>query len=80
LRGYTRPLNLEMFDEFEWTVNDEAMDRISRRLDQMGKNDVMTSKMVSKLSLVDRRSFLAGLLGANERGLFHPEEKRKKDL
>lgn len=80
LRGYTRPLNLGVFDKFDWAVNDEAMERISRRLDQMGKKDAITSKMAVKLSSVDRRSFQAGLLGADERGLFQPEGKRKKPL
>jgi hypothetical protein len=69
---------LKHFDKLDWLVNDEAMDRISAKLDQMGKKEVITSKMISKLSLVDRRSLQAGLLGADERGLFRPERKRKK--
>jgi hypothetical protein len=76
LRGYTHPLNLRIFDKFGWLVNDETMDRISMRLDQMGKKFILTPKMEAKLSLVDQRSFQAGLLGADQRGLFQPEGER----
>jgi hypothetical protein len=80
LRGYTHPLNLRIFDKFGWLVNDEALNRISLRLDQMRKNFILSSPMSPTLSLVDERSFQAGLLDADTRGLFQPEGKRKKIL
>jgi len=80
LRGYTHPLDLRIFDKFGWLVNDEALNRISLRLDQMRKNFILSSQMSPTLSLVDERSFQAGLLEADARGLFQPEGKRKRTL
>jgi hypothetical protein len=80
LRGYTHPLNLRIFDKFGWLVNDEALTRISLRLDQMRKHFILSSPMSPPLSLVDERSFQAGLLGADAQGLFQPEGKRKRIL
>jgi len=76
LRGYTIPLNLGAFDRFEWQLKDEALDRISRRLDEMGKRVVISPRLIRKLSPVDLRSYQAGLLGAEERGLFQPNRKK----
>jgi hypothetical protein len=58
-------------------VKDEALDRISRRLDGMKKRFVISPQMSRRLSLVDIRSYQAGLVGAEERGLFHPGRKKK---
>jgi hypothetical protein len=80
LWGYTPPLNLRIFDKFGWLINDEPLDLISQRLDQMRKIFILSSKMRPKLSPVDQRSFQAGLVGADPRGLFQPEMKRKKAL
>ena len=77
LRGYTIPLNLKAFDRFEWQVKNEALDRISRRLDEMGKRVVISPRLSRKLSPVDLRSYQAGLLGAEERGLFQPKRRKK---
>jgi hypothetical protein len=35
--------------------------------------------MISALSLVDERSYQAGLMGANEAGLYKPASKIRKD-
>jgi hypothetical protein len=77
LRGYTRPLNLRSFDRFAWQVEDKALDRISRRLDEMGKRMVISPRQVRKLSPVDLRSYQAGLLGSLERGLFQPQRRKR---
>jgi hypothetical protein len=78
LRGYTQPLNLRIFDPFNWIADDAALDRIALRLDQIRRNFVLESAKASKLSRVDPRSFRAGLLGADERGLFRPKGKMRK--
>ena len=77
LRGYTRPLNLRAFDRFDWQVKDEALDRISRRLDEMEKRRVISPRQGRKLSPVDLRSYQAGLLGSLERGLFQPKRRQR---
>jgi hypothetical protein len=76
LRGYTEPLNLRSFDKFGWPASDEALDRISVRLDGLRKKELISPRMSRNLSLVDPRSYRAGLLGAEERGLFRPGRKK----
>jgi hypothetical protein len=76
LRGYTTPLNLKAFDRFNWMVSDEPLEQIATRLGEIRKISVVTPQMIAKLSLVDPRSYQAGLLGAVEGGLYRPSRRR----
>jgi hypothetical protein len=76
LRGYTAPLNLKAFDRFNWMVSDEPLEQIPTRLGEIRKISVVTPQMIAKLSLVDPRSYQAGLLGAVEGGLYRPSRRR----
>jgi hypothetical protein len=69
LVGYTTPLNLSRFDRFDWMVHDDAMDVIADGLDKARRHRVLTPSMERQLSLVDKRFYEAGLLGANPKGL-----------
>lgn len=73
LRGYTRPLHLSSFDRLHWMVQDEPLELIARRLDRLPRFRVMTPRMASSLSKVDRRSYKAGMLGVNRAGLYQPK-------
>jgi hypothetical protein len=77
LRAYTLPLNLTRFDALGWTVKDEPLDQIAESLDKKHRISVITDEAVSQLSLADERSRKAGLLGADEAGLFKVGERRK---
>ncbi len=72
LSSYTMPLNLKMFDKLNWMVSDEPLETIVQRLDKMRRVPVLTETMIARLSPVDERSYQAGLLGANEAGLYKP--------
>jgi hypothetical protein len=72
LRAYTVPLNLTRFEALGWRVNDSAMDQIAEALDRTRKIPVIKDAAVRHLALVDERSRRAGLLGADEAGLFKP--------
>jgi hypothetical protein len=74
LRGYTRPVNLEMFDPLEWMTKDEPLERIAQRLDTVSRTPLLTEGMIERLTPVDGRSLRAGLLGADETGLYRPEK------
>jgi len=76
LRSYTRPLSLKAFDKWNWMTSDESLERIARRLDRIRKVPVLTQSMISRLSLVDERSYRAGLLWANKAGLYKPTSKK----
>jgi hypothetical protein len=73
LRGYALPLNLNTMDRYYWLTDDAAMDRIAARLDSQRKIPLISAEMSARLTLVDERSYQAGLLGANEAGLFQPD-------
>jgi len=78
LRSYTVPLNLKAFDKLNWMTSDESLDRIGERLDEIRKVRLVTRRMIAGLSLVDERSYQAGLLGADKTGLYKPPDKRYK--
>jgi hypothetical protein len=75
LLGYTAPLHLNRFDKLHWLTNDKAMDAIAQGLDENRKYKILTPAMARQLSAVDARSYHAGLLGANQKGLFQPKER-----
>ena len=76
LRGYTRPLDLKLFDSSSWMTQDEAMELISQRLDEIRRLSLLTKPMIARLSLVDERSCQAGLHGSNKAGLSIPPRKK----
>ncbi len=70
LRAYAGPLNLTRFDRLHWMIEDDGLDLIAQRLDQLRRVPVISERSIRILSPVDPRSFQAGLFGANEAGLF----------
>ena len=70
LRGYTVPLNLSVFDKYDWMISDDTMERIAQRTDEIRRFSLLTPKMIKGLSPVDERLYNAGLQGANQAGLF----------
>jgi len=78
LRNYTVPLNLKAFDKLNWMTSDAPLERIGARLDEIRKVRLLTRRMIANLSLVDERSYQAGLLGANKEGLYKPPAERHK--
>jgi len=72
LRGYTAPLDLTAFDRLNWMGNDETLEAIAIRLDRVRKVRLITAAQARGLSLLDQRSYQAGLIGANAAGLYKP--------
>jgi hypothetical protein len=73
LRAYTRPLNLQAFDKYQWMTRNETMGKIEQRLSKMQPVRLLSRRMIAGLSPVDERSCQAGLLGANKDGLYKPK-------
>ncbi len=78
LRSYTLPLNLKAFDPLDWMTKDDLLEHIAQKLDRIRRVSVLTQPMILALSLVDERSYQAGLMGANEAGLYKPISKKMK--
>ena len=72
LRFYTRALDLRTFERHQWRTSNETMNRIDRRLDALKRIPVLNRSQIRALSLVDERSYRAGLSGSNPEGLFAP--------
>jgi hypothetical protein len=78
MRAYTRPLNLAAFDRLRWMTNDDTLDAIGERLDEIQKFKPLTAAMIRNLSFADQRSVQAGLLGAKAAGLFKPTKRSRQ--
>jgi Transglutaminase-like superfamily len=72
LRSYTRPLGLASFDALHWMTADTAMERIAGRLDALKRIPLLTAQMVTRLNLIDERSYRAGMLGTDMDGVYVP--------
>jgi hypothetical protein len=75
LRSYIGPLNLKMFDKYDWMSDDKGMEEIEKKLNKMKITKVLTPKMIKNLSPVDDRTFQAGMIGANMAGVYDPRKK-----
>jgi hypothetical protein len=70
LRAYTVPLNLQVYDRFNWMVSDASMMEIAHRLEKLRRYTLLTPSMEAGLASVDERFYQAGLSGANWDGLY----------
>ena len=70
LRGYTGPLNLKRFDRLNWMTADETMELIAQRTEEIRRVMLIGGEMEKRLSLVDERSYQAGLTGSDPDGLY----------
>ena len=80
LRRYAGPLNLVAFDHMSWMTCDDHLEAVATRIDEISRKSLLTKKMIARLSLLDKRSYEAGLLGADRDGLYHPVNKKHKKL
>lgn len=74
LRSYSRPVNLTRFDRKNWTQTDSDLEYIGDYLTRIAHYPVMDAGAISHLKRVDQKLMDAVFLGANEEGLFKPEE------
>jgi hypothetical protein len=71
MRSHTRPVNLARYDRLQWETSDANLSRIlDVDLDRFPLIPVVPPG--AKLSHLDDRSIRAGLLGADDAGLFKP--------
>lgn len=70
LRGYTRPLNLNAFDRYNWQISDDGASVVTNRLYSLKPVPVVTPAMVARLSRIDDRAYRTNMLGVNIDGLY----------
>jgi len=74
LRSYSRPVDLSRFDKKRWTQTDSDLEYIGDYLTGITHYPVLDAGYTGQLQRVDRKLMDAVFLGANEEGLFRPEE------
>ena len=72
MRAYTRPVNLQIFDQTGWMWNNAGADAIEQHLKHLKPIPLLTPQMATQLSPVDKLSYQAGMLGVNQAGLYRP--------
>ena len=73
MRGYTRAWDLSRLDHLRWETEETLLERIlDVEMERLAKVPVMEEGMEDSLTRMDERSVKAGLLGADEAGLFKP--------
>jgi hypothetical protein len=78
LRSYSHPLDLRRFDALAWEVRDEAVDTIVERLDASRHTPLLSNKAIAELQPVDARSYQAGMLGVDEKGLYAADRIKRE--
>ena len=72
LRSYSLPLDLTIYKSRNWMTTDEDLEYIGDKLESMKHFPVVSDQMITKLKRASDSMLRAGMLGANEAGLFKP--------
>lgn len=75
LRAYTRPIDLRRYNKGQWRTTDSGADRIELRLKELKPLRLFSAQTAAMLGKVDRRSYEAGMLGVDLKGLYQPQHK-----
>lgn len=70
LRQFAGPLNLTNYPNFEF--DEDRMEEIGLKLSYIPVKKLMTTKQIRGLSKVDKRTYKAGMVGANRKGIYKP--------
>ena len=73
LRAYTRPVDLSRYNAWQWRTTDRGADRIELRLKELKPVRLISAGTAATLGNVDRRSYDAGMLGVDLKGLYQPQ-------
>jgi len=74
LRSYSRAVDLERFDSLSWTYTHDDLEYIGDYLCRIRHYPLMEPETIRSLQKVDQKLMDAVFLGANQAGLFKPEE------
>lgn len=72
LRSYSLPLNLNVYNSRKWATTDEDLEYIGDKLETIRHYPVVNKTMINNLKKASDTMLKAGMLGANENGLFKP--------
>jgi len=73
LRSYSRPVNLSIFDKYEWMTTDGDLEFIGDYLTRIKHYKILTPAMTRSLRMADKHVMKAALHGSVPEGLFKPK-------
>jgi len=73
LRGYTRPIDLRRYNPWQWRTKDRGADLIEQRLKTLKVVPLFSAETAAALGKVDQRSYEAGMLGVDLKGVYKPK-------
>jgi hypothetical protein len=74
LRGYTRPINLERFDRYDWEAQEAGAYAVEKYLKTLRVTPLLSPTQATGLERLDPASYKAGMLVANPDGLYKPKK------
>ena len=78
LRSYSNPVNLSMFDKFNWMTTDDDLEFIGDYLFTIKHNEILGAKSIKSLSPADKDVLEICFIGSDPNGLFKPKKKISK--
>ncbi len=78
LRSYSNPVNLSMFDKFNWMTTDDDLEFIGDYLFTIQHNEILGAKSIKSLSPADKDVLEICFIGSDPNGLFKPKKKISK--
>jgi len=73
LRSHSAPIDISRFDRTGWRIDDAAVEPIVAALDRARHYPLLSDEAARELLPIDERSYRAGMLGANEAGLYRKD-------
>jgi hypothetical protein len=75
LRSYSNPVNLSMFDKFNWMTTDDDLEFIGDYLFTIKHNEILDARSIKSLSPADKDVLEICFIGSDPNGLFKPKKK-----
>jgi len=75
LRGYSRIIDLQAYDHFQWMNDSAGVDKIEKRLYSLKRIPLFKVEISNSFSPVDPISYRAGMLVVNPAGLYQPNRE-----
>ena len=73
LRSYSIPLDLTVYNKFNWATTDDDLEYIGDKLGKIRHYPVVSEKMIKNLKTASDIIVKAGLMGSKAEGLFKPK-------
>jgi hypothetical protein len=77
LRSYSNPVNLSIFDKYNWVSTDEDLEFIGDYLFKIKHHKIVNRKMINSLNVADKQFRNICFTGSVKKGLFVPLKTNK---